>query len=123
MFVANADGTGLHQIASPDIGGPTAQWSPDGQWIASSTCLRCQPQLFVIRPDGTGQVALTDGADDTTSLTPIWSPDGSRLLYQTQQADGRVSVWTMKPDGSDRTLVADVGTDTSNYSWGAAKTP
>ncbi len=123
LYVVNADGTGLAQIASPDVGGPTAQWSPDGQWIASSTCLRCQPQLFVIRPDGTGKVALTDGADDTTSLTPIWSPDGSRLLYQTQQADGRVSIWTMKPDGSDRALVADVGTDTSNYSWGASTTP
>ena len=123
LYVVNADGTELHQIASPDVGGPTAQWSPDGQWIASSTCLRCQPQLFVIHPDGKGKVALTDGTDDSTSLVPIWSPDGSTLLYQTQQADGRVSMWTMKADGSDRALVADVGTDLSSYSWGTAKTP
>ena len=123
LYVVNADGTGLHQIASPEVGGPTAQWSPDDQWIASSTCLRCQPQLFVMHPDGTGKVALTDGADNSTSLRPIWSPDGSRLLYQTQGSDGRVSIWTMKPDGSDRALVADVGTDLSSYSWGTAKTP
>ena len=123
LYVVNADGTGLHQIASPDVGGPTAQWSPDGSWIASSTCLRCGPQLFVIHPDGTGKVALTDGADGSTALVPIWSPDGSRLLYQTQGSDGKVSIWTMKPDGSDRAQVADVGTDLSSYSWGAAKTP
>ena len=123
LYVVNVDGTGLHQIASPDVGGPTAQWSPDGKWIASSTCLRCKPQLFVIHPDGTGKVDLTDGADDSTSLAPIWSPDGSRLLYQTQGSDGHVSIWTMKPDGTERAQVANVGTDLSSYSWGAAKTP
>ncbi len=64
LYVVNVDGTGLQQIASPDLGGPSAQWSPDDQWIASSTCLRCKPQLFVIHPDGTGKVDLTDGADD-----------------------------------------------------------
>ncbi len=123
LYVVNADGTGLHQIASPDVGGPSAQWSPDGQWIASSTCLRCGAQLFVIHPDGSGKVPLTDGADGSTSLTPIWSPDGSRLLYQKQQADGHVTIRTMRPDGSDQTQVADVGTDLSGFSWGAAETP
>ena len=123
LYVVDADGTGLHQIASPDVGGPSAQWSPDGRWIASSTCLRCKPQLFVIHPDGSGIVTLTNGADGSTSLTPIWSPDGSRLLYQSQQPDGHVTIRTMRPDGTDQAQVADVGTDLSTYSWGAARTP
>ena len=123
LYVVNVDDTGLHQIASPYIGGPTAQWSPDGHWIASSSCLRCGPQIFLIHPDGTGRASLTDVADGSTSLTPVWSPDGSWLLYQKQQADGRVTIWTMRPDGSDRTQVADVGTDLSTFWWGAAQTP
>jgi hypothetical protein len=123
LSVVKADGTELHQIASPDVGGLTARWSPDGRWIATSTCLRCGPQLFLIHPDGTGRIALTDGSDGSTSLTPIWSPDGSWLLFQVQQADGHVTLWTMRPDGSDRSMVADLGTDLSNFSWGAAAAP
>jgi WD40-like Beta Propeller Repeat len=123
LYVVNADGTGLRQIVTPDVGGLTARWSPDGRWIASSTCLRCGPQVFLIHPDGTGRVALTDGSDGSTSLTPVWSPDGSWLLYQTQQADGRVTLWTMRPDGSDRSRVADAGTDLSDVAWGAVAAP
>ena len=118
LYVVNKDGTGLHQIASPDVGGPTAQWSPDGRWIATSTCLRCDPQLFVIHPDGSGRVMLTDGADGSTSMTPIWSPDGARLAVPDATGRRGVSIWTMKPDGSERVEVADVGTDLSTFSWG-----
>jgi Tol biopolymer transport system component len=30
---------------------------------------------------------------------PVWSPDGSKLLYQTESR-GHVTLWTMNADGS-----------------------
>ncbi len=119
LFVVNADGTGLHQIVSTDIGGATAQWSPDGRWIAFTSRLRAQPQVWLVHPDGTGQVRLTDGTDGSNWLAPIWSPDGSRLLFQGGK-DNHVALWTMNPDGTGRSQLADVGTDLSSYSWGVA---
>ena len=32
---------------------------------------------------------------------PLWSPDGERLLYVAQEADGEWSLWSMRPDGGD----------------------
>ena len=34
LFVARVDGGGSHRIAIPSINPTTAQWSPDGGWIA-----------------------------------------------------------------------------------------
>jgi Tol biopolymer transport system component len=119
LYVVNVDGSGLRQIVSPDIGGATAQWSPDGRWIAFTSRLHGQPQVWLIHPDGTEQVQLTDGTDGSLSLVPIWAPDGTRLLFQHSDKD-TVTLFTMAPDGTGRSRVADVGSDISSYSWGVA---
>lgn len=73
-------------------GGPPV-WSPDGRWIAfvdsrnvpkSHRCLvdddyACPSEVYAIRPDGSGEHAITKPSEGTGS--PVWSPDSSRLLY------------------------------------------
>ena len=99
LYVVASDGTGLRQIVPPAIGAVTAQWSPDGEWIAFTSRLRSRPQVWLVRADGTGLVQLTDGADGSTSVMPTWSPDGSRLLFE-RKAGAEVTLWTMNSDGS-----------------------
>jgi serine/threonine protein kinase/Tol biopolymer transport system component len=73
------------------------QVSPDGRWVAfHSTGSR--EDLFVVGADGGGLRQIID--DDAKDRYPQWSPDGSRLLFQSNRS-GRYEAWTIRPDGSD----------------------
>jgi serine/threonine protein kinase/Tol biopolymer transport system component len=70
--------------------------SPDGQWLAFHSTLP-QEDLFVIRTDGTGLRQLTD--DAFRDRYPRWSPDGTRLLFQSDRGE-RGEIWMLRRDGS-----------------------
>jgi serine/threonine protein kinase/Tol biopolymer transport system component len=70
--------------------------SPDGQWLAFYSSLP-QEDLFIIRTDGTGLRQLTD--DAFRDRYPRWSPDGTRLIFQSNRS-GRNEVWALRKDGS-----------------------
>jgi Tol biopolymer transport system component len=61
-------------------------WSPDGQWIAvvrrewKSEGLARENQIWLIRPDGSEAHPVTQD-HGVFHNQPIWSPDGSYLLY------------------------------------------
>jgi Tol biopolymer transport system component len=44
---------------------------------------------------------LTDTADPRSSDNPTWSPDSSRILYDSN-TDGAVKIWVMDADGSNQ---------------------
>ena len=59
--------------------------------------------IYVINPDGTGAVNLTNGVGDDDG--PVWSPDGSRLAFNTTPLDQPLEseIAVMNADGSGRT--------------------
>jgi Tol biopolymer transport system component len=119
LFITSPDGTGLHEIVPIDVGATSVQWSPDATMLAFTSRLSYQPQVWVVRPDGSGLVQLTDGADGSTSITPVWSPDGRKLLFQ-RKANGQVTLWTMNADGTDQRQLSPtpVGSDyVGGYAW------
>jgi hypothetical protein len=109
LFVVSADGSGVEQIVATDVGAVSAQWSPDGQWIAFTSRYRSHPQVWLVHPDGSGRVKVTDGTDGTDSVGPVWSPDGTKLLSTTFRdgTEGPASLQTMNEDGSGRAHLAD----------------
>jgi serine/threonine protein kinase/Tol biopolymer transport system component len=80
----------------------SAASSPDGQWIAFDTSFP-QEDLFLVRPDGTGQRQLTN--DAARDRVPRWSPDGSRILFYSDRG-GAYGAWTIRPDGSGLELLS-----------------
>lgn len=67
--------------------------SPDA--IKYAAILR--KQLFIMNPNGTDQKQLTK--DATTKGFPIWSPDGSLVIYTVAPGDGRLYLWAARADG------------------------
>jgi eukaryotic-like serine/threonine-protein kinase len=62
----------------PGISATDLAYSPDGQWIAYVTVP--EGSLWRSRADGSERLQLT--YPPTRALIPVWSPDGTRILYQ-----------------------------------------
>jgi Tol biopolymer transport system component len=79
IYVTNADGSG-ERLLVPDIAWkPT--WSPDATKIAFIRRHNddSPDSLSIVNADGTDERRLV--ADVAFSVQPLWSPDGSRILY------------------------------------------
>jgi dipeptidyl aminopeptidase/acylaminoacyl peptidase len=90
-FVADLTGMPQIWIVPADGGWPTAVtadtdpvggvvWSPTSEWLAYSLAPGggMNTQVYVVRPDGTGQKRLTPGGKETNRLFG-WTDDGARL--------------------------------------------
>lgn len=67
-------------------------------------------QIFTIEADGTG--LTTVGGGPTFNSAPAWSPDGTRLAFDSLRGGNNFDVYVMAADGSDPTrLTTDPATD------------
>ncbi len=75
-------------------------WSPDGAWIAYTRGGKAsgQSDIWVVRPDGTENRAVTSGT--AQDMDPTWSPDSQWIAF-TRGKVKEPSVWIARPDGSD----------------------
>ncbi len=71
-----------------------------------------QQDIWVMNPDGTGAVNLTD-TTDIDEFSPVWSPDGSRIAFISDSFTRTLSV--MNADGSGKTAIVSGALDPS---WG-----
>jgi Tol biopolymer transport system component len=61
VLVMNADGSGRRDLtANPATDDRGPSWSPDGAWIVFTTDRTGNPEVFAMRPDGTGAVNLSN---------------------------------------------------------------
>jgi Tol biopolymer transport system component len=112
VFTVLADDTGLRELAplaGEWDGSVFPRWSPDSERIvfaarAAPLDRKGVPELeavttdvHTIRPDGTGQLALTS---DGVSALPSWTRDGQIVFIRLDAADwSRGDPWIMDPDG------------------------
>ena len=101
LTIMSADGTDVRTLAaSLDIQGATGQgtadWSPDGKWIAAGGIDHSGQGLFKIPVDGGEPVRLVNGP----AINPVWSPDGNMIVYAGQLVAGQVPILAVRPDGT-----------------------
>ncbi len=119
LCVMNADGSNKHRITTTDWPKTWTYyldpaWSPDGNWIAFSSNLSGNYDLFVIRPDGSGEKRLTTGPRDESE--PAWSHDGTRIAYASD-ANGLGDIYVMNASGSNQRRVTRTKDDEEAPTW------
>jgi len=92
LHVLSADGAQLTE--SVDARGAAA-WSPDGQWIITGGNEAGVPGLFKIPADGGSPERIADGE----ALNPVWSPDGSLIVYAGAQVNAISPLLAVHPNG------------------------
>ena len=113
LHVMRADGTGTRDVIRRRAAGNvfTPAWSPDGRRIAfsSSAWTPENPELYSVRPDGSGLRRLTKTKGGVHVLGddawPTWSPDSRRIAF-TSNRTGDGEVWIMNADGSAQRRIA-----------------
>jgi len=77
LYVMNADGANVRPLAASLDVRDAPSWSPDGKFIAVAADEGDGSRLFKVPVDGAAPVRLVD----SLSRMPVWSPDGSLILY------------------------------------------
>lgn len=73
-------------------------------------------EIYVMDADGSNQTRLT--SNDVEDSFPYWSPDGSRILFQSSKTeDSPAQLYTMNPDGSDVKQLTKSSHRYSSPSW------
>jgi dipeptidyl aminopeptidase/acylaminoacyl peptidase len=116
--IEKADGSFVHWVVSVNPSGKGAKRlvrgegpavAADGSRVAFSTDTEelddrgQQSDIWVMRPDGSGQKRLTS-TDDVNEGAPHWLPDG-RLAFLRPDNRGRNEIWVMNADGSGQQLL------------------
>jgi Tol biopolymer transport system component len=125
VYAADADGSRVDAITEPGAFTETAPWSPFGGWIAFTK--KSGPvgvkgsDLYLVHPDGSGLHAITTAgaAGKSDQVGPVWSPDGTRLLFTVVPGGPvkRGDLWTVDLDGTGLTQLTDSPAQYWGYSW------
>jgi serine/threonine protein kinase len=100
LTVVSDDGTHRRSLApGVDVRG-TAAWSPDDTSIVTGGEDAQGPGLFKIPLDNGAPARLATGV----AVDPVWSPDGSLIVYAGPLEDGTAPVLAVRPDGRSVSL-------------------
>lgn len=115
IYSSNSDGTNVVQLTTNAADEYDPAYSPDGRQVAFSRYVDVAEQIFVMNADGSNVRQLTSAGYNSN---PIWSPDGTKILYSgpitgvaslgndsSPQGGGGASArpFVMNVDGSDKT--------------------
>jgi len=97
--VWSLDGQRIAYVAAPDIG------FVGGGEVAKAGA--AQRRIWVTKRDGSGKRQLTHDAAYRDER-PLWSADGSHILFARLDQKGRAGLWLMRDDGRKLRQVADL---------------
>lgn len=80
ITIFNRDGSNQRNLTNDKFRDRTPHWSPDGKKIVSASDRSGKYQIWMMNADGSEQQQITF-TEKTGASTPIFSPDGSRLIY------------------------------------------
>jgi len=125
LWVMNSDGTQKKQLTFPEKNDYTPKGSSANApaWLYSKRIAywagieHAYGQIWVMDRDGRNKTQLTRVPAPASSDNPVWSPDGTKLLFDTNRR-GTAEIWVIDADGSnERVLISDVRVMPARASW------
>jgi serine/threonine protein kinase len=96
LHLLSADGAELQVLSRNVEARGAAAWSPDGRWVVVGGSEDGVQGLFKIPVDGGAPERIVDGE----ALNPVWSPDGSMIVYAGPQVQALTPLLAVRDDGT-----------------------
>lgn len=111
IYSMNTNGTGLIRLTNNSANDDHPRWSPNGTKILFQSDRDSIPpdpenpgpakqDIYVMNADGTGQTRLTTDVGDDCNAE--WSPDGSKIVFQSLRNGSYYQVYAMNVDGTNQ---------------------
>jgi Tol biopolymer transport system component len=81
VYVAKPYGTGERQLTPSGIVAANPSWSPDSARIAYWCLEGNTASIKVVTVSNSSIITVSGSGGDAVNMTPVWSPDGSHLLF------------------------------------------
>jgi TolB protein len=117
VYSIDADGSDRERISPLDGWAFAPRWSPDGRMIAFTQSASDGAQIFLVHPDGTDLIQVTDRWDSFGQWNAVWSPDGSELVLQHGDGGQVSDLWVVDADGAGLRQLTDTPETEALYSW------
>jgi len=84
IWAANFDGSDAYQMTFGEKSSSSADWSPDGRWIAFTSSRSGKNNIYLMRATGGEAEMITDVKSGVSSFA--WSPDGRSIAFTMSDA-------------------------------------
>jgi Tol biopolymer transport system component len=126
IWVMTPEGGNLRRLTTSFESEAGIAASPDGRRIAfarilyvcrGSDCEISRSAIWVMDADGANQVQLSTNPGTMKDAAPEWSPDGTRIVFESQSGSFASELWIMDADGSNRTPLTVGGSGNGDPDW------
>ncbi len=115
LFLMNADGSNVTQLASEESNQFAGPGSPDGQRILYTGFGPMNSYIASMLSEGGGQ-AIVMSYSGSDEAFPAWSPDGQKIAF-TSRRDGDNEIYVIQADGSNLQRLTNHTADDFSPAW------
>jgi len=108
--IMNIDGTGKQKLKGTSSA-ESCKWVQNGTKIFM---VDRSNKLWLINPDGTNKVLLTQGEKNDSQF--LWQPRGNKIIYISKKA-GNSDIWIMNSNGSEKKQLTFTNGNENNMDW------